>query len=430
VQLRTEIISLALTGCPSILDAALNRIAELQASDKAVVRWGIVNLTEGDALLEVATVTGVGAALVMQAPAVNEASRVGIHVALVIPTGVGADVGGFIGDAGPVARALEAVADSVIVHPNVVNAADFYGGSSRTLYVDGLTLDRFFAGELQLGSPQHSKIGVILDQLEPAVRARTVNSINGVRAVRGLDIVGYIVCREKVRSHISRSAVGHYVGSVENPAVLFEAAEALRNQGANALAVVTATEGIARQALASHYAGDGPNPIGALEALISRSITWKTGLPCAHAPAFVGGLGTSSTLVDPRAAAEVASGSGLPCLLYGLAQAPRMVGDGGIKASDLAAVIVPFQCAGGSAALPAHRFGVPLLAVKANTTSIGARADLLRTRATIVGENYAEAIGFVACAKAGVSWSSIHRPLTGVNEIAGTLHPTSFRAHR
>jgi hypothetical protein len=75
VQLRTEIISLALTGCPSILDAALNRIAELQASDKAVVRWGIVNLTEGDALLEVATVTGVGAALVMQAPAVNEESE-------------------------------------------------------------------------------------------------------------------------------------------------------------------------------------------------------------------------------------------------------------------------------------------------------------------------------------------------------------------
>lgn len=38
---------------------------------------------------------------------------------LVVPTGVGAAVGGFAGDALPVARALGAVADCVISHPNV-----------------------------------------------------------------------------------------------------------------------------------------------------------------------------------------------------------------------------------------------------------------------------------------------------------------------
>lgn len=44
--------------------------------------------------------------------------------ALMIPTGVGAEVGGHAGDAGPVARLLGQVCDEVVLHPNVVNASD------------------------------------------------------------------------------------------------------------------------------------------------------------------------------------------------------------------------------------------------------------------------------------------------------------------
>jgi hypothetical protein len=39
---------------------------------------------------------------------------------LIVPTGVGAAIGGFAGDALPVARTLAAVADCVISHPNVI----------------------------------------------------------------------------------------------------------------------------------------------------------------------------------------------------------------------------------------------------------------------------------------------------------------------
>jgi hypothetical protein len=39
---------------------------------------------------------------------------------LIVPTGVGAVIGGFAGDALPVARALAAVSDCVISHPNVI----------------------------------------------------------------------------------------------------------------------------------------------------------------------------------------------------------------------------------------------------------------------------------------------------------------------
>ena len=41
-------------------------------------------------------------------------------------TGTGAKIGGFAGDALPVARVMASVADTLITHPNVVNGAMLY----------------------------------------------------------------------------------------------------------------------------------------------------------------------------------------------------------------------------------------------------------------------------------------------------------------
>jgi hypothetical protein len=419
VRLQTELLPLSTVGYRTIWDAVFACIAKVRTSGKAILRWGLVSVSGQEALLEIASISDVSVQPEAQLAAIKESARGGIYVALVVPTGVGAAIGGFIGDAGPVARALESVADLVILHPNVVNAADFYAGGDRSLYVDGLTLDRFFAGEVQLGALRRVKSGLILDRLDASCHSQVLNAANGLRAAHGIDFAGYVVCEEKIRCRISRSRFGHYTGDVENPEVLFRAAEILRRHGANALAVVSGISGISgitEEDLARHYSGVGPNPVGALEALISRSITWRTGLPCAHAPAFSDGLGKSSTIVDPRAASEVASGSGLPCVIYGLTHAPQIVKDG-IAVSDLAAVIVPLSCAGGAPALAAKRFGVSLIAVKANTTAIGVSAELLDIDTTIVLENYAEAIAFIACRKSGVSWESILRPLESTKEL-------------
>lgn len=39
---------------------------------------------------------------------------------MIVPTGVGASIGGFAGDALPVARTLSSVVDCLITHPNVI----------------------------------------------------------------------------------------------------------------------------------------------------------------------------------------------------------------------------------------------------------------------------------------------------------------------
>jgi len=59
------------------------------------------------------------------------------NVAMLIPTGIGAAIGGHAGDATPVAQLLATVCDTLIVHPNVVNASDINEMPTNSLYVEG-----------------------------------------------------------------------------------------------------------------------------------------------------------------------------------------------------------------------------------------------------------------------------------------------------
>ena len=68
-------------------------------------------------------------------------------IAFVVPTGIGASIGGFAGDASIVARNF-AKDFNVIVNPNVINAACFSGITDNMLYVEGWTLSQFMKGNL------------------------------------------------------------------------------------------------------------------------------------------------------------------------------------------------------------------------------------------------------------------------------------------
>lgn len=45
---------------------------------------------------------------------------------MIVPTGIGASIGGYAGDALPAARLLSSVVDTLITHPNVLNGAMMY----------------------------------------------------------------------------------------------------------------------------------------------------------------------------------------------------------------------------------------------------------------------------------------------------------------
>ena len=81
---------------------------------------------------------------------------------VVVPTGVGAAIGGYAGDALPVARTFAAVADRVVTHPNVMNGAQLYWPAPELLYTEGYALDEFAAGRWGLW-PASQRVGLLLD---------------------------------------------------------------------------------------------------------------------------------------------------------------------------------------------------------------------------------------------------------------------------
>ena len=54
---------------------------------------------------------------------------------LIIPTGIGASIGGYAGDGLPVAKAMAQVCDRVITHPNVMNGASLYWNTNKYLVI-------------------------------------------------------------------------------------------------------------------------------------------------------------------------------------------------------------------------------------------------------------------------------------------------------
>src|ERR1700675_1345568 len=216
--LRTDIIDIEVDNEGPL--AALARYVDRSCEQgRDVLRCGLVGADRSKATLEVCTVGVSSRARATRNRLVESAQS--LNVALVIPTGVGASIGGFIGDAGPVAQAFETAADLTILHPNIVNGADLYGAGSRSLYVDGYTLDEFFAGRILLGPRLPKRIGLIIDLMEQKQKTLTLNAANACCAVWGIDMVGYAECIEPTRGMVQKTAIRHFIGELHNPTVLF-----------------------------------------------------------------------------------------------------------------------------------------------------------------------------------------------------------------
>lgn len=284
--------------------------------------------------------------------------------AFIVPTGVGASIGGFAGDASVWARKF-AKKCRLIVNPNVVNAACFSGITDNMLYVEGYSLDEFFKGNLSLTPSSENKIGVIFDRAIPKpVLNVHINTINAVQTVYGVDILGYELTDESVGVEFFVDNSGASTGNVKNLDTLRRAAENLLTRGAEALAIVCHFP----DEQGDDYAnGIGVDPVGGVEAIISHYISKEFSVPCAHAPAF-SDISISTDIVDKRCAAEYITPTFLPCILIGLSQAPKVAKLGEISIDDLDFLIYPANCLGGIPVMETIRRGKKVYAIKENST--------------------------------------------------------------
>lgn len=352
----------------------------------------------------------------------------------IIPTGVGCELGGYAGDAAPLTRMLAGCADYVITNPNALNASDFIGSLDGVLYTEGYCIDLLAKGHVDLWIPQSNKVGLIIEKSDEWALDLVFNLMNTARAVHGVDLVDYVVTDEPIGSRCERNPSGAYVGSITNPKVLFRACEKLLKSGATAIGVTTNIQGLPSDDYVQHFLGQHPNPMGGVEALISHLLVNRYQVPAAHAP-MINVKGTDQVdsgraassgvkkirlardVVDARGAGEMASSSGLACVLVGLARAPQITEQPGcryvdrINMKNVVAVVTPASTLGGVPVLQAHKQGIPIIAVRANQTVLDVTASRLGLSNVIEVENYTEAAGVVVALRQGVSLESIYRPL-------------------
>ena len=283
--------------------------------------------------------------------------------AFIVPTGVGASIGGFAGDASRAARKISQKCE-LIVNPNVVNAACFSGITDNMLYVEGYSLDRFFKGEICLERSRNNKIGIIFDKaIKPEVLNVHINTMNAVEVVYGLNIIGYEITEEDVGVDFFVDKSGVSMGNVKNLLTLKNAAKKLIDKGAEAIAIVCRFPDEQGDDYANGVVVD---PVGGVEAIISHYISKEFSIPCAHAPAF-DDIAISTDIVDKRCSAEYITPTFLPCILVGLNQAPKLT-KSGISINDLDFLIVPYNSIGGVPVLEASKKGIKVFAIKENQT--------------------------------------------------------------
>lgn len=333
-------------------------------------------------------------------------------VVMIVPTGIGAAMGGYAGDALPAMRAIAQVADIVVTHPNVMNGAQLYWPLANGLYVEGYGLDQFAAGSWGLRPVHRNRIGLLLDAgIEEPLRLRHLQAADAARASLGLAISDCVVTDASVGVTLKTAASGATWGTVENPGTLLRGAERLWRQGAEAIAVVVRfPEDDGSASLQAYRQGRGVDPLAGVEAVISHLIVRQFQVPCAHAPALTP-LPLDPTL-SPKSAAEEIGYTFLPCILVGLSRAPQFVPSGSIPQaqdiwrSQVDAVVVPATALGGSGVLSLAGTSAQIIAVEENTTTLSVAPESLRIEALKV-RSYLEAIGVMVAHKAGISPAAI-----------------------
>jgi len=303
--------------------------------------------------------------------------------AFIVPTGIGASIGGYAGDASVQARNF-AKHFNLIVNPNVVNAGCFSGITDNMLYVEGYSIDKFFKGKINLVPSAGNKIGIIYDKAIPEdVLNVHLNTQNAVQTVYGVDISAYEITDED-------AGIGFYVtegistGAVKNIDTIGKSAKHLLDKGCNALAIVCLFED-SEDDNPDYANGTGCDPVGGVEAIISHYVSKYFKVPCAHSPAFAD-YQIYPDIVSPKAASEYITPTFLPCILLGLAQAPLLCPpvDGGINIKDLDFLVMPYNALGATPVYEALERDIPVFAVKENSTELNVTKNKLFKNSDII----------------------------------------------
>ncbi len=336
------------------------------------------------------------------------------NAVLLIPTGIGTEIGGHCGDANVVARLIASACDNLITHPNVVNASDINEMTENTLYVEGSIITRLMMGQIGLQKVRSNRMLMLMDKHEDRLfYNEIVNAVSNARISLGVNCDLYEM-DNIIKSVSEYSSSGRAVGKIEHLERLFEIITGFRDKY-DAIGLSTFIE-VPKGYHTTYFRDiDMVNPWGGIEAMLTHSIAEEFKIPCAHSPMMVSReiMDMEVGIVDPRKAPETSSVTYLHCILKGLHKSPKIVSyDKGLNAEDISCLIVPDGCVG-LPTLAALEHGIPVIAVKENKNYMKNSLEELpfHKGKLFIVENYLEAVGIMQTIKAGIDPQTVRRPI-------------------
>lgn len=339
-----------------------------------------------------------------------------------VPTGIGAEIGGHAGDANPVAKLFASVSDTLITHPNVVNASDINELPENGLYVEGSVISQLLMGTIGLQKVRSNRVLLIADKhSDEIIDKDLVNAISAARSTIGLNCPKVVQLNPPTKVYAEYAKSGRAVGRIEGLKKLFDViANNINDIDALALSsTIKIEENVAKDYFASN--GEVVNPWGGVEAMLTHAISLCFNIPTAHAPA----LRNSSLymkhfgIVDPRMSAEVVSSCYIHSILKGLHRSPKIIKEKElfhepeiISSSDISCLVIPENCIG-LPTLAALEQGIPVISVHENRNCMQNDLNKLpfKSDKLFIVDNYVEAAGIISVLKSGVILSSVRRPI-------------------
>ncbi len=344
------------------------------------------------------------------------------NVIMLVPTGIGAEIGGHAGDAGPAARLLASACDTLITHPNVVNASDINELPENGLYVEGSVISNLLMGTVGLQKVRANRVMLVIDKhSDRRISEFAINAASAARTALGLDCPVVVEMDPPIRMQATYSTSGCAVGRIESIERLCEVLYRHRSDY-DAVALASVID-VPKEYHLKYFKSSGEmvNPWGGVEAMLTHAVSMLFRVPSAHSPMMesMEVLNLHVGVVDPRMSAEAVSTSFLHSTLKGLYRSPCIVTDpasfshpGVITASDVSCLVIPDGCVG-LPTLAALEQGIPVIAVRENRNRM--KNDLkelpFASDKLFFAENYPEAVGIMTALKAGVALSSVRRPL-------------------
>ena len=343
----------------------------------------------------------------------------------VVPTGIGAEVGGHAGDATPAAQLLASCCDQLITHPNVVNASDINELPANAYYVEGSVLCRLLMGTVGLEPVRANRVVVVFDsQADAMIENLVLNTVDAARTTYGLNCTGIYKLEPPLELTASSSASGRAVGFGQGIDRIFDLLkETADDYDAVAISsLIGVPDGFHEKYFNS--GGTMINPWGGIEAMLTHAVSHCFNVPSAHAPMMESReiLNEDPGRVDPRMAAEAISSSFFQRVLKGLKQSPRIVvgpdrmaASGVLTVRDVSCLVIPEGCIG-LPTLAALEQGIPVIAVREGSGLMAGELSTLpwRDHQLFTAENYWEAAGILSALRVGIAPGSVRRPFRGL----------------